>query len=802
MKKYYLILCFAASTVMAQTKNELSVAGLQQPVEIIRDANGVNHIYAKNEHDLFFAQGYCAAKDRLFQFEMWRRQATGTMAELLGAKEVLRDQGARLFRFRGDLKKELNHYHPHGAAIIQAFTDGINSYIEATEANPELLPIEFTLLKTKPQRWTADVVISRHQGLLGNIGEEIQFGRWVAAMGEQKVKELVVFEPGTPDLKLDPVIDQKLLKNPVTELYDAFRKPLNFTPEDITISANLNWNEYESLATADEQAYQHLMATERSTIGSNNWIVSPSLSKSGFPLLANDPHRAIAAPSLRYMVHLNAPGWNVVGGGEPTIPGISIGHNEYGAWGLTIFDIDAEDLYVYQLNPQNKNQYKYQGKWEDMRVIKDTIQVKNGSPVYVEHRYTRHGPVTYLDKENNTAYAMRCGWMEIGGAPYLASLRIDQATNWKEFKQACTFSHIPGENMIWADKKGNIGWQAVGVAPVRKNWDGLLPVPGDGRYEWSGYLPIQSLPSVYNPSTGFWATANENLIPNNYPHRNAVGWTWADPYRGDRIREVLGSGKKFELKDMMQLQFDYVSIPARTLVPMLKNIAATSAKAEQARQLLLKWNFEMTATSIEAGIYSAWEKRLTEDVLSLVVPEQMKNSVKYIPLARIVEWIQQANSVLGSNGSAGRDQFLLSTFEKAIQDLNGKLGDDITKWNYGQPAYHHVLIKHPLSNAVNAEIRKQLEVGPLPRGGNGSTPGMTTNSDNQTAGASFRMTVDLADWDQTMFTNAPGQSGDVRSPFYKNLFEGWATDQHFPVFFTRAKVEKSMREWWMLKPLR
>ncbi|NOS90391.1 MAG: penicillin acylase family protein, partial [Cyclobacteriaceae bacterium] len=404
MKKILFIFLLATSSLVAQNKSELIASGLQQPVEIIRDEFGVNHIYAKNEHDLFFAQGYCAAKDRLFQFEMWRRQATGTMAELLGAKELLRDQGTRLFRFRGDLKKELNHYHPHGAAIIQAFTDGINSYIAATEANPDLLPLEFTLLKTKPQRWTADVVISRHQGLLGNIGEEVQFSRWVAAMGEQKVKELVVFEPDTPELKLDPAIDQKLLNNPVTELYDAFRKPLTFTPADISISANLDWKEYESLASADEQSYQHLMATERSTIGSNNWIVSPSLSKSGFPLLANDPHRAIAAPSLRYMVHLNAPGWNVVGGGEPTIPGISIGHNDYGAWGLTIFDIDAEDLYVYQLNPQNQNQYKYQGKWEDMRVIKDTIRVKDGSPAYVEHRYTRHGPVTYFAKENNTAY--------------------------------------------------------------------------------------------------------------------------------------------------------------------------------------------------------------------------------------------------------------------------------------------------------------------------------------------------------------------------------------------------------------
>jgi penicillin amidase len=239
-------------------------------------------------------------------------------------------------------------------------------------------------------------------------------------------------------------------------------------------------------------------------------------------MLANDPHRKIAVPSLRYIVHLVAPGWNVIGGGEPEIPGVSIGHNEKGAWGLTIFETDGEDLYVYDLNPKNLNQYWHKGKWVDMKIIQDSIRVKNSSTQKVSYAYTIHGPVTLIDSANHKAYAIRAAWMEPGGAPYLASLRIDQATNWEEFREACSYSHIPGENMIWADKKGNIGWQAVGIIPIRKNFSGYVPVPGDGRFEWDGFLPIKERPHMLNPHKGFFATANQHVTPETYPHWNAI----------------------------------------------------------------------------------------------------------------------------------------------------------------------------------------------------------------------------------------------------------------------------------------
>jgi len=798
--KLLVLLCVAISSSSFAQSTEIKTAGLQQSVEIIRDAYGINHIYAQNEHDLFFAQGYCAAKDRLFQFELWRRQATGAVSEILGPGQIKRDIGARLFKFRGNIEQEFYHYHPHGNQIIRAFTEGINAYVNEALANPKLLPVEFSLLNIKPGLWTPEIVISRHQGLLGNLDEEVSNAKAVVALGAQKVKELKALQPGDARMELDPVINQKILSKEIAELYTAFRKPLTFTPHDLSLSANTNLKQYQYLSKLDEEAYAQVMNQERENIGSNNWIVSGELSQSGFPLLANDPHRALSVPSLRYMVHLNAPGWNVVGGGEPTIPGVSIGHNDHGAWGLTIFAIDGEDLYVYELNPQNKNQYKYQGRWEDLRVLKDTVKVKGAADVYVEHKYTRHGPVTFVDADANVAYAVRAAWMEVGGAPYMASLRIDQATNWEEFREGCSYSHLPGENMIWVDKKGDIGWQTVGIAPIRKNWDGLVPVPGDGRYEWGGYLPIKSLPHVYNPEKGFWATANENLVPHNYAHRDAVGWSWADSWRADRINEVLGSGKKNSLADMMRLQFDYLSLPARNLVPLLKDLKSSDPKVESARNQLLSWNYILDANSIEAAIYVMWERKISENILSLFVPEKGKGIIKTIPLSKSIEWIITARPEFGADPVADRDAFLISCLQQAVAELNKKLGPDVKKWQYGQAAYHHVLIKHPLSNAVDDATRKKLEVGPLPRGGYGSTPGVTSNTDNQTHGATFRIVVDASDWDKTMFTNSPGQSGDASSPFYKNLFPLWASDKHFPVYFSKPLIERVAKERSILRP--
>ena len=608
----------AAPSVSAS--ETLLCPGLSQPVEIIKDRWGISHIYAKSEGDLFFAQGYNVARDRLFQLEMWRRQATGTVAEILGPQELERDLGNRLFLFRGDLQQEMNWYHPHGAQIIRAFTDGINAYIAETETHPALLTPEFKMLGIRPGRWTPAVVVSRFNGLLGRADQELMLALAIRAMGVEQVKDVMYFQPSDPKLELDPAIDASLLTKEILATFRAFRTPLRFTADELLPP-------YRSRAAAARLNREvPSFGDIRQGIGSNNWVVSGKLTASGYPMMMNDPHRDLSAPSLRYWVHLVAPGWNVIGGGEPALPGVSVGHNESGAWGLTIFGTNSEDLYVYDTNPANPSEYKYAGGWEAMKVIRESIAVKGEAPRAVELKYTRHGPVVFKDTHHHKAYAVRAAWRETGGAPYLASLRMDQSHNWQEFEEACSYSRIPAENMVWADREGNIGYQAVAIAPRRPNWSGLVPVPGDGRYEWNGYLPIKDLPHVFNPEKGFYNTSNDYQIPSGWPHRDALHYVWADPYRGQRVAEFLGSGRKFAVADMVQLQNSDLSLPARSLVPLLRGIEMPDAVTQQAASRLLDWDYVLDKDSVEAGIYEMWQRRLTCQRASAGDPESRRRS--------------------------------------------------------------------------------------------------------------------------------------------------------------------------------
>lgn len=793
------LLTLFSTALFAQSKT-ITLQALQDSVEIIIDEWGIPHIYAQNEKDLFFAQGFHAAKDRLFQLEVWRRQANGTVAELLGPRELKRDIGTRLFKFRGDIKTELNHYHERGELIITSFVAGVNAYIELTEKQPGLLPLEFKLLDTKPQKWTPEIVISRHQGLLGNIGQELSTARLVALVGEEKAKEISWFHPNDPNLEIDPKINKDLLFDDILELYNAYRRPVIFQPEDLIADARTqDLEKYKDLAAAENTAYQDFLKNDINDIGSNNWVVNGAHSQSGYPMMANDPHRTQATPSLRYMAHLVAPGWNVIGGGEPEIPGISIGHNEHGAWGLTVFRTDAEDLYVYKTNPENPHQYWYKGAWENMRIIKESIPIKGQEAESVTLKYTLHGPVCYENEKEHIAYAVRCGWLEYGGSPYLASLRMDQAKNFEEFRAACNYSNIPGENMIWADRAGNIGWQAVGIAPIRRNWSGLVPVPGDGSYEWDGYLPIISKPNIYNPESGIFYTANANVTANDYPHKDALGFSWSDPYRQARVAEMLHNGRLHSLADMAAYQTDYLSIPARQLVPLLKNINGEADLEKASLAYLKNWDYRLEANSIAAAIYNEWERMLKIKMEEMLVPQNAR-AYANLQLKKTMDNLLLPDGKFGDNPIKGRNEFLKTAFQEAIAGLSQKLGTDISKWQYGQEKNKHILLKHPMSNAAKPDLRKKLEVGPVPRGGNAYTANSTSSSYNQRSGASFRIIVDTGDWDACLGTNSPGQSGNPDHPHYRNLFDIWASDGFFPVFYSRKKVESVKEEVMLLLP--
>jgi penicillin amidase len=435
-----------------------------------------------------------------------------------------------------------------------------------------------------------------------------------------------------------------------------------------------------------------------------------------------------------------------------------------------------------------------------MRVVKDTIAVKGAPPTAVDLKYTRHGPVLFQDRVRHKAYALRAAWMEIGAAPYLASLRMNQARTWEEFREACTYSRIPAENMIWADATGTIGYQAVAITPIRRNWSGLVPVPGDGRYEWDGYLPIKELPHVVNPPAGYYATANNYLFPVDYPYPEAQHHTGTDPFRASRIAEFLRSGRLHSVPDMVRLQNDDLSLPARALVPLLRDVPVADEAAAKAQGMLLGWDYVLDKNSVAAGIYEMWQRRLLANMRDLLVPAPARGDFGGLSMKKIVEWLHAPDGRFGDNPTAGRDRVLTSSLEQAVAELTKKLGPDPARWQYGQPGYHHALIRHPLSAAVSANHRAQLDVGPAPRGGDSYTVTATGGGDNQVSGGSLKMIANLDDWDSSVALNNPGQSGDPRSPHYRDLFELWSRGRYFPIAYSRAKVESVTEQAVTLQP--
>ena len=645
--KPFQLLTIAALIVLTSCRQtalpseSLTIDGLNAPVEILVDEWGIPHIYAQTEEDLFFAQGYYACMDRTFQFEVWRMQATGTTAKVMGEKELKRDIGTRLFKFRGDMDDEMNHYHENGKSIVEAYTKGVNSYIDRVIADTSLLPTAFQLLDILPEHWTPEVVISRHQGLLGNIGAELTTGRLVATIGEQKTRDINFFHPNRPDLTLDKRLTKDVLDQDVLGIYNAYRRPLLFEKDDLKPLPRLSKGE-EPRALGQSHladAYNEYDHADES-IGSNNWIVNGKKMASGHALMANDPHRRIAVPSLRYMAHLVAPGWNVIGGGEPEIPGISIGHNGIGSWGLTVHRTDAEDLYFYETNPDNPNQYKVKGEWVNMEIINESIEVRGQADHVAELKYTLHGPVVFEDEKRNLAFAVKCGWAEIGGAPYLASLRMDQAKTFDEFREACNYSHIPGENMIWADKDDNIGWQAVGIAPIRTTHSGMVPVPGDGSHEWAGYLEIKERPNLYNPESGYFSTSNEDVTPASFPHKNTHAYQWSDPYRGYRTKEVFEGSDNLTFEEMKSLQTDYKSMSSTVLIPLLSKLSFADEETETLIKELTEWDNMLEVDSKGGAIYAMWETKIIERISEIMIPEEAKKYMSKIQLKRVVDIIQ------------------------------------------------------------------------------------------------------------------------------------------------------------------
>ena len=789
----------AARAALAQIDGTILVWGLKEPVEVLRDRWGVPHIYARNTHDLFFAQGYVVAQDRMWQLEMWRRNAEGRLAEVLGPEYVTRDTFARLLAFRGNWDEEFRKYHPEGRLIFESFARGINASIQkALDENK--IPVEFQIMGFRPQPvWTAKTLLTRMPGwtLSRNAASEVQRALDIRRFGAARVQEL---KPTDPETRF--VVPEGL------DLADIDAAILGITRD----ANNIRWNLSPRQAAAAASAGLGAMLSPNPwltdpDLGSNNWVIGGAKSATGMPIIANDPHREVVNPALRYVVHLNAPGWNAIGATEPGLPGISIGHNDRLAWGFTILGMDQQDLYVEETDPQNANRYLADGRWRDMTVEREVIWVRGRTdPVEVELKFTRHGPVLHENAARHRAYALKWVGAEPGGAGYLGSLNVMQTGSWHEFNDALPKAwYIPSHSLVYADVEGNYGYVGVALTPVRRNWDGLLPVPGkDSRYEWSGYVPFDRLPKSLNSPKGFYNSSNNDVVPRIVPnYAIPLGYEYSAPYRYDRVHEVLSQSRKFTTGDMERLQQDVVSLPARALVPLLRGVRARDPLAEQARRRLLEWNFSLDRESTAATIYEYWALKLGPLAFAPRLPEGASDAVRQYDMRRIISWLTKPDGGYGSNPRRTRDEILVDALEQAVADLRKRLGDDMDAWIWGN--LHTADFVHPL--AGGNEPGSLFYVEPVRRGGDGFTVMAATSpsesSAKQTSGASFMFVFDVKDWDNSTGLSTPGNSAQPLSPHYKDLASAhWGEGKYFPLAFSRAKVDEVAAHRLTLHPVR
>lgn len=762
----------AAATQLNRDTGHFRVPGLRQPVQLVMDRWGVPHIYAQSVADVFLAQGFNAARERLFQIDLWRRRGLGQLSPVLGPSYVEQDRAARLFLYRGDMRREWDSYGPGAELAATRFTQGINAYVDWLGRHPEAMPEEFRILGYTPDHWqAADIVRIRSHGLTRNLTSEVARSKVTCVAGAAADRQRVALMPKR-DIVVPVGFDPCALPDDVLRVFQLATQDVKFANGQI-----------RTLPTQPDEALE----------ASNNWVVAPQRTATGRPILANDPHRVYSAPSLRYISHLVAPGMNVVGANEPFLPGVSIGHNENIAFGLTIFPLDQEDLYVYQLDPADHSRYRYGDGWERIRTSTEKIAVAGAPARQVELAYTRHGPVIAVDESRHLAYAVRTAWLQPGMSPYYGSQKYMTARNFTEFTDAMRDWGAPTENQVYADVRGNIGWVPGGMAPIRRGYDGLMPVPGDGRYEWNGFYNGDILPRSYNPTEGFIATANQFNLPPGYPY--PLGFEWTNPARYTRIADVLSKTTHESVADSMRLQGDQVSLVAQRTVALLAGLSSSDPDTAAALRLLIGWDGNESVDSAAAALFEVWRKRhLGPAYVKSVVPP------KAVPLIGQPDPVTMLDTLEHPSDIAARNALLLNTLGEAYKDVSKLLGLDSTTWQWGR--LQRTTFAHPLAPAVDEQTRARLNVGPFPRGGSEYTVNASSYNANfeQTAGPSFRMVLDVGNWDASRTVNTPGQSGRPGDPHYRDLAGKWSRTEYFPLLYSRTAVERNAERHIMLFP--
>jgi penicillin G amidase len=772
-----------AYSALPEIDGTVAVAGLSGPVRVARDGHGVPTIDANTMDDLFFAQGYVTAEDRLFQMDLMRRAATGELSEIVGEVALKHDRQQRILGIRAAAEKWALVSTPEDGQHFEAYARGVNAYIKS---HRDRLPLEFRVLRYSPQPWT----------LKDSLAIEYQMVETLSTSPKAALNRERILAKIGPELTADLYVNTSWRDHPPTMAPPTSHgAPVRHVPEK-TVGAVASSEPVPKLL---QPWLEPFMQDQPAPLGSNSWVVSGEHTTTGKPLLSNDMHLGHQVPNLWYEAHLHAGDFDVVGVTLPGSPYVLVGHNRRIAWGCTNVEPTVEDSYVETFN--GRGQYLTPEGWKSPEVRREVIHVKGKPDVVIDVQVTRHGPiVSDLAPGETRKIALR--WTLYDGIrnPFF---HVDSAQNWQEFRAALSEFDAPGQNLVYADVDGNIGYQATGKVPIRASGDGSLPVDGSNNaHEWTGYIPSDKLPSVLNPTSGLIATANGRIAPDGYPYSISV--EWEAPWRTDRIYGVLASGRKFSSADMLSLEMDVHSeldrFVADKLVYAVDHATKTvSLQAHVAAELLRDWNGQMDANSAAPTIASQGRtelmRLLLEPKLGPAPADGSDSALSWKSYHWMMETAWLENVLLQQPARwlppefATYDDMLAAALEEAAKKSPG----DISSWKWGH--VNSVTIQNPVLGRIPF-LRRWT--GPGEQSQSGSV--YTVKAAGRDYGPSERFTADLSNLDTSTLNVVTGNSGNYLSPYYMDQWNAWYTGSTFVLPFSPSAVENSAAHRLMMRP--
>jgi penicillin amidase len=789
---------------LPQIDGTASLPGLQQDVTVERDLWGVPHIRAASVEDLAEAQGYVMAQDRLWQMDLLRRVARGQLSEIFGARTLLIDKEFRTDGFARAAERDATLLDAESRKVIEAYARGVNQFIEQHKKN---LPLEFSLLRYEPKPWQLSDTLAisgyMYRTLTDTWQRELNRAKVTERTGADRAKDLFSEEAAMDHFVVgDPKVIDDGSQRSAADAGDGEDDDDDFQPDAVlkarsSVSPNIAGLESgpdltSTLAHSIQEFLEESQAEIRQGLGSNNWVVSGAHTASGKPLLANDTHLELTIPPIWYEVHLTAPGWNVKGFTLPGAPMIIIGHNDRIAWGFTNNGADVQDLYVETFNPASPDEYRVNGAWAKAEILEEIIHVKDQPDEHLRVPLTRHGPI--VRREGDKAYALRWTATEPGGLANSYNW-LGKARNWKEFRETMKRVWGPGQNAVYADVEGNIGYVMAARVPIRKNGHGEIPVPGDtDDYEWTSYIPFDQLPQALNPESGLIVTANARVVGPNY--KPYLTDRWEEPYRTARIYDLLHDRHDLRPEDMLKVQTDTYSYPhvflADQLLAAAKTVKPKGTRAQKLIEGLKDWNGIADASSSEVSFVHL-TRRATIDLLLEPFLGKDTNLYQWRSTAFLQKILTDRPAKWLPPAYKSYDELLAAAADVAVTKLaEQSKGDRIEDWAWKR--FNSLDMFHPIGH--EGLLKPFLSITGKPQSGTLYSVRAAT----KTHGPAMRFVGNPGNWDESILLIPTGQSGQPGSSHYSDQFSYWYEGK--PIFapFSDAAESRTRKHTLTLKP--